>query len=82
MFLYNLNELPISFKTLDYNDRVINIKSFSKIIIPGLRIGFILVPSPLSTAIMNSKHHTDISSSGLIQRTLVYTYGKENRMHI
>lgn len=67
---YEPDASNISFKSLDQNERVIYIKSFSKIMMPGLRIGFILVPSPLSTDIMNAKHHTDISSSGLIQRTV------------
>ena len=67
---YEPDASNISFKSLDQNERVIYIKSFSKIMMPGLRIGFILVPSPLSTDIMNAKHNTDISSSGLIQRTV------------
>lgn len=67
---YEPDNTNISFKSLDQNERVIYIKSFSKIMMPGLRIGFILVPSTLATDIMNAKHHTDISSSGLIQRTV------------
>lgn len=59
-----------SLKRLDTNDRVIYIKSFSKLMMPGLRIGFIIVPQTIATVVMNAKHHTDISSSGLIQRTV------------
>ena len=55
-------------KTLDKNNRVIFIKSFSKIFMPGLRLGFIVVPPSLQGNIIEAKHTTDISTSGLIQR--------------
>ena len=55
-------------KTLDKNNRVIFIKSFSKIFMPGLRLGFMVVPPSLQGNIMEAKHTTDISTSGLIQR--------------
>jgi len=58
----------IHLKTLDKYDRVILIKSFSKIFMPGLRLGFMIVPSGLSSSILAAKHTTDISTSGLIQR--------------
>lgn len=57
-------------KALDYNDRVIYIKSFSKLLMPGLRIGFLIAPAPLVAGLLAAKHTTDISSSGLIQRAL------------
>ncbi len=67
---YESDAQPLSLKRLDYTDRVIYIKSFSKLMMPGLRIGFIIVPQRLAMDVMNAKHHTDISSSGLIQRTV------------
>ncbi len=48
--------------------RVIYIKSFSKLIMPGLRIGFLLSPAPILRSMLQAKHMTDISSSGLLQR--------------
>ncbi len=48
--------------------RVIYIKSFSKLIMPGLRIGFLLSPAPILRKMLQAKHMTDISSSGLLQR--------------
>ena len=55
-------------KALDTGNRVIFIKSFSKIFMPGLRLGFMLVPAKLSNHLLEAKHTTDISTSGLIQR--------------
>ena len=58
--------LPL--KTLDRNDNVVFIKSFSKIFMPGVRIGFMTLPNELMKNILKSKHNTDISSSGFLQR--------------
>lgn len=57
-----------SLKALDKKNRVIHIKSFSKIFMPGLRLGFMIVPSELTGNLLAAKHITDISTSGLIQR--------------
>jgi len=59
-------KLPI--KTLDRFDQVIFIKSFSKIFMPGVRIGFMTLPKALVRDIIKAKHTTDISSSGYLQR--------------
>jgi len=55
-------------KALDTQERVIFIKSFSKIFMPGLRLGFMIVPHNLMSTILEAKHTTDISTSGLLQR--------------
>ncbi len=57
-----------SLKSLDRFDRVIYIKSFSKIYMPGLRLGFMAAPKRLGQELVVAKHITDISTSGLIQR--------------
>jgi len=51
-------------------DRVLFVKSFSKMFMPGLRLGFIVVPPQLLTRVQNAKQAVDIGSSGLIQRAL------------
>jgi len=59
-----------SFKSLDINDRVIYIKSFSKIFLPGIRLGYMISPDKYKEYIQNSKINTDISTSSLMQRAL------------
>lgn len=62
----NRNFVPL--KAMDKSNRVIFIKSFSKIFMPGLRLGFMVVPANLQGITLEAKHSTDISTSGLIQR--------------
>lgn len=61
---------PYSLKSLDTADRVIYIKSFSKLLMPGLRIGFLVIPSNLLDRFTKTKQMTDIASAGLIHRSL------------
>lgn len=65
------NERPLTLKALDIeNAYVIYLKSFSKILMPGLRIGCMAIPDLLVNDFTKIKHTSDISSSGLIQRSL------------
>ncbi|MDD4658567.1 MAG: PLP-dependent aminotransferase family protein [Eubacteriales bacterium] len=57
-------------KAMDSQDQVMYIKSFSKILMPGLRLGLTIAPAPLNHGIGAAKQFSDISSSGLLQRTL------------
>ncbi len=57
-----------SLKSMDKYGRVIFVRSFSKIFMPGLRLGFMVVPQGLSDRLLAAKHTADISTSGLIQR--------------
>lgn len=72
----------VPFKWLDKNDRVIYIKSFSKIFLPGIRLGYLIAPAVFREILQNSKHNTDITTSSLMQRALeLYIAGdkwKEN----
>lgn len=63
------DEQPLPLKALDKHQTVIYIKSFSKIFMPGLRLGFMVVPETLRGRVISAKHTSDISTSGLIQRT-------------
>ncbi|NOW87798.1 DNA-binding transcriptional MocR family regulator [Clostridium beijerinckii] len=60
----------VPFKWLDKNDRVVYIKSFSKIFLPGIRLGYLVAPEVFSETLQNSKHNTDITTSSLMQRAL------------
>ena len=69
--LYFNNKKPSSLKFLDKNNRVIYIKSYSKIFMPGLRLAYIAVPDLLINTILNRKF-ADIYHSGLNQRAFQY----------
>lgn len=62
------NNKKTPLKSIDKSNKVIFIKSFSKIFMPGVRIGFITLPNKLFKNIVKAKHTTDISSSGFLQR--------------
>ncbi len=60
--------LPL--KSEDGADRVLYVRSFSKLLMPGLRTGYIVAPPELFEKLAAAKYATDISGSGLIQRAL------------
>lgn len=51
-------------------DRVLYVKSFSKLLMPGLRLGFLVSPPQLQAAISQAKQTADLGSPGLNQRVL------------
>ncbi|MBD7915518.1 PLP-dependent aminotransferase family protein [Clostridium sp. Sa3CUN1] len=57
-------------KSLDKYERVIYIKSFSKVFLPGIRLGYMITPSSFTESIQRSKINTDIATSSLMQRAL------------
>jgi len=59
-------------KEFDEQGRVIYIKSFSKVFMPGLRLAFIVLPETLLPEMLEAKYATDISSGGLTQRAFDY----------
>ena len=50
---------------------VVALRSASKIVAPGLRLGWTLAPPPLRGGIVALKQASDLQASGLAQRTLV-----------
>lgn len=63
-----VEEKILPLKAYDKYDRVIYIKSFSKVYMPGLRLGFIIAPERLVSSFLKAKYVTDLSTSGLMQR--------------
>ncbi len=55
-------------KVMDKYGQVIYIKSFSKILMPGLRLAFLSAPDQIIPGLLKAKHSSDISTPGLIQR--------------
>ncbi len=70
--LYYGSDKVNTLKEIDQIDRVIYIKSFSKVFMPGLRLAFIILPEQLLPEILEAKYATDISSGGLTQRAFDY----------
>lgn len=69
--LFYSSTKPSTLKVLDDKNRyIIYLKSFSKILMPGLRVGCMVIPDLLVNEFTRIKQTSDISSSGLIQRSL------------
>jgi len=66
-FIYNEEDI-VPVKAMDYKNRVIYVKSYSKSIMPGLRIGFMALPKKILNQVLSIKYTTDIATSGFIQR--------------
>lgn len=75
-FYYN-KDTPVSLKALDYKNRVVYIKSFSKILMPGLRMGLMVLPKKVLQGVMEAKYTSDISTSSFIQKAMEQ-YFREN----
>jgi GntR family transcriptional regulator/MocR family aminotransferase len=59
-----------SLKALDPGGQVIYVGTFSKMLMPGLRVGFIVANGPVYDSLLNFKRLSDLASSTLIQRAL------------
>ncbi len=57
-------------RSLDQGGRVVLVRSFSKILMPGLRAAFVAAPPGLRRRIDALKRSSDLSSGGLVQRAL------------
>jgi 2-aminoadipate transaminase len=65
-----LPEAAPSLRSFDANRRVLYVKSFSKTLMPGLRIAGLEAPTSLRSRIEDAKRSVDLSSNGLMQRAL------------
>lgn len=63
---------PFPLKSLDKNDNVIYIKSFSKIFMPGFRLGFCIVPNSLLSNFLNFKKLINLDLSTLYQKAFAH----------
>ena len=57
-------------KALDPGGRVIYVSTFSKILMPGLRVGFLVAEGPVYNSLVNFKRVNDLATSTLVQRAL------------
>ncbi len=57
-------------KALDPGGRVIYISTFSKMLMPGLRVGFLVAEGPVFDGLVRFKHASDLATSSLVQRAL------------
>lgn len=57
-------------KSLDPDGRVIYMSTFSKMLVPGLRVGFVVADGPVYHHLLCSKRCHDLATSNLIQRAL------------
>lgn len=57
-------------KSMDQDELVLHVSGFSKSLVPGIRIGYMVVPRPLRERIIAAKQTADILTSPLNQRAL------------
>jgi GntR family transcriptional regulator/MocR family aminotransferase len=57
-------------KALDPGGRVIYVSTFSKMLMPGLRVGFLAAEGPVYERLVSYKRANDLATSNLMQRAL------------
>jgi GntR family transcriptional regulator/MocR family aminotransferase len=57
-------------KALDPGGRVIYVSTFSKMLMPGLRVGFLAAEGPVYDHLVSYKRASDLATSNLMQRAL------------
>ncbi|MGB7438698.1 MAG: PLP-dependent aminotransferase family protein [Candidatus Acidiferrum sp.] len=68
---YRYGSKPVaSLQGLDENDRVIYIGTFSKVLFPALRVGYVVIPLSLVDHFLAMRHAMDVSPAHLYQSVL------------
>jgi GntR family transcriptional regulator/MocR family aminotransferase len=57
-------------KALDPGGRVVYVSTFSKMLMPGLRVGFLVADGPFYDSLLKFKRVNDLATSTLVQRAL------------
>ena len=68
-FRYDAQSIP-ALRSLDVNRRVIYVGSFSKVLFPGLRLGYVVCPAGLRDDLVAAKLLDDVACSGIEQAAL------------
>ncbi len=63
---------PPSYRQQDGDDRVLYLSSFSKMLMPGLRVGYLLMPPAWRDQLLTLRRATDLCGTGLLQRALAH----------
>jgi GntR family transcriptional regulator/MocR family aminotransferase len=66
---YDGRALP-ALKSLDPGGRVIYVSTFSKMLMPGLRVGFLAADGPVYASLVDCKRVNDLTTSNLYQRAV------------
>lgn len=61
---------PTPIKAFDQHDQVVYMSSMSKMLMPGLRIGYMVVPEALRERLVLYRQSQDLSSPTMLQRAL------------
>ena len=69
-FFYKAQECPRAIKSLDKNERVFYIKTFSKIVMPALALTMLIPPKKYKESFSLNKYFIDTTTSGLNQKFL------------
>jgi GntR family transcriptional regulator/MocR family aminotransferase len=68
-FRYAPRSTP-ALRSLDEHDRVVYVGSFSKVVFPALRLGYVIVPCGLRDDVVNAKRYDDLGCNGIEQAAM------------